>query len=71
MLQLCVCRDIEHREVWRALKRLESLAPLSYSPNFPRAQYFDIRPLMHELIELTYSYPLRGSEQRLGIYLAL
>ena len=42
MLQLCVCRDIEH------LGSLESnqeavpratLTPLSCSPNFPRAQY--------------------------------
>ena len=38
-------------EVWRALKRLEllsaapraTLMPLSCSPNFPRAQYLDIR----------------------------
>ena len=58
MLQLCVCRDIEHLEVWRALKRLElhsaapraTLTPLSCSPNFPRAQYLDKRTLTHELI---------------------
>ena len=45
-------------EVWRALKRLElhsaapraTLTPLSCSPNFPRAQYLDIRTLPHELI---------------------
>ena len=45
-------------EVWRALKGLElhsaapraTLTPLSCSPNFPRAQYLDIRTLMHELI---------------------
>ena len=45
-------------EVWRALKRLElhsaapraTLTPLSCSPNFPRAQYLDIRTLTHELI---------------------
>ena len=45
-------------EVGRALKRLElhsaapraTLTPLSCSPNFPRAQYLDIRTLMHELI---------------------
>ena len=27
-----------------------TLAPLSCSPNFPRAQYLDIRTLTHELI---------------------
>ena len=48
MLQLCVCRDIEH------LGSLEStqearVTPLSSSPNFPRAQYLDIRTLTHEL----------------------
>ena len=45
-------------EVWRALKRLKlhsaapgaTLTPLSCSPNFPRAQYLDIRTLTHELI---------------------
>ena len=45
-------------EVWRALKRLKlhSAAPratltlLSCSPNFPRAQYLDVRTLTHELI---------------------
>ena len=45
-------------EVWRALKKLElhsaapraSLTPLLCSPNFPRAQYLDIRTLTHELI---------------------
>ena len=45
-------------EVGRALKRLElhsgapraTLTPLLCSPNFPRAQYLDIRTLMHELI---------------------
>ena len=58
MLQLCVCWDIEHLEVWTALKRLEllsaalraTLTPLSCSPNFPRAKYLDIRTLTHELI---------------------
>ena len=53
-------------EVGRALKRLElhsaaphaTLAPLSCSPNFPRAQYLDIRTLMHELIvKQTYINP--------------
>ena len=45
-------------EVWRALKRLElhsaapcaTLTPLLCSPNFPRAQYLDIRMMTHELI---------------------
>ena len=49
-------------EVWRALKRLEllsaapraTLTPLSCSPNFPRAQYLDIRTLKHELIVNLY-----------------
>ena len=59
MLQQRVCRDIFSTwEVWRALKRLElqsaapraTLTPLSCSPNFPRAQYLDIRTLTHELI---------------------
>ena len=52
MLILSTC------EVWSALKRLElhsavpcaTLTPLSCSPNFPRAQYLDIRTLTHELI---------------------
>ena len=57
----CSCAYVEILstwEVWRALKRLElhsaapraTLTPLSGSPNFPRAQYLDIRTLMHELI---------------------
>ena len=57
----CSCAYVEILstwEVWRALKRLElhsaapraTLTPLSCSPNFPRAQYLDIRTLMHELI---------------------
>ena len=45
-----------------SLKRLElhsaapraTLTPLSCSPNFPRAQYFDIRTLTHELIVQYY-----------------
>ena len=45
-------------EVWRVLKRLElhwavpraTLTPPLCSPNFPRAQYLDIRTLTHELI---------------------
>ena len=55
MLQQCACRDIEHLG---SLERLElhsaapraTLTPLSCSPNFPRAQYLDIRTLTHELI---------------------
>ena len=57
----CSCAYVEILstwEVWRALKRLElhsaapraTLTPLSCSPNFLRAQYLDIRTLMHELI---------------------
>ena len=57
----CSCAYVEILstwEVWRALKRLElhsaapraTLTPLSCSPNFPRAQYLDIRTLTHELI---------------------
>ena len=45
-------------KVWRALRRLElhsaapraTLTPLSCSPNFPCAQYLNIRTLTHELI---------------------
>ena len=57
MLQLCVCRDIEHagslestQEARVALGFASTLTPLSCSPNFPHAQYFDIRTLAHELI---------------------
>ena len=57
----CSCAYVEILSTWevgRALKRLElheaqpsaTLTPLSCSPNFPRAQYLDIRTLMHELI---------------------
>ena len=54
------------REVWRALKKLElhsaapraTLTPLSRSPNFPRAQYLDIRTLTLELIVKYTLYPL-------------
>ena len=64
MPQLWVCRDMEHLEVWRALKRLElysaapraTLTPLSCSLNFPRAQYLDIRTLTHELIVTDLSF---------------
>ena len=55
-------------EIWstQALKRLElheaqpsaTLTPLSSSPNFPRAQYLDIRTLTHELIVNYTLYPL-------------
>ena len=53
MHQRAYVEILSTREVWRALKRLElhSAAPrASCSPNFPRAQYVDIRTLMHELI---------------------
>ena len=59
-------------EVWRALKRLElhsaalraTLTPLSCAPNFPRAQYLDIRTLTHELI-VKYSARSLGFESSL------
>ena len=35
-----------------------TLTPLSCSPNFPRAQYLDIRTLTHELIVNYTLYPL-------------
>ena len=45
MRQLSVCRDIEY------LGSLKStLTALSCPPNFPRAQYLDIRTLTLELI---------------------
>ena len=47
MLQQCVCRDIEHLG---SLGNTQEATPLSCSPNFPRAQYLDIRTLPHELI---------------------
>ena len=58
MSQRAYVEMLSAREVWRALKRLElheaqpsaTLTPLSCSPNFPRAQYLDIRTLTHELI---------------------
>ena len=53
MLQLCVCRDIEHLgslESTQEAAPRATLTPLSCSPNFPRAQYLDIRTLTHELI---------------------
>ena len=64
----CSCAYVEILstwEVWRALKRLElhsaapraTLTPLSCSPNFLRAQYLDIRTLMHELIVNYYTLP--------------
>ena len=50
MLQLSVCRDIEH------LGSLESNqeSPLSCSPNFQHAQYLDIHTLTNELIVLEH-----------------
>ena len=64
----CSCAYVEILstwEVWRALKSLElhsaapraTLTPLSCSPNFPRAQYLDIRTLMHELIVNCHALP--------------
>ena len=55
MLQLCVCRDIEHLGSLESTQEARvapraTLTPLSCSPNFPRAQYLDIRTLPHELI---------------------
>ena len=61
IISYCSCAYVEILstwEVWRALKRLElhsgasraTLTPLSCSPNFPSAQYLDIRMLTHELI---------------------
>ena len=53
MLQLCVCRDIEHLGSLESTQEAAphaTLTPLSCSPNFPRAQYLDIRTLTHELI---------------------
>ena len=58
MRQRAYVEILSTREVWRALKRLElhsaapraTLTPLSCSPNFPSAQYLDIRTLTHELI---------------------
>ena len=59
MLQLCVCRDIEHLGSLDSTQearvaRGATLTPLSCSPNFPRAQYLDIRTLTHELIVHLY-----------------
>ena len=48
MRQLCVCRDLEHLGSLESTQ--EARTPLSCSPNFPRAQYIDIRTLTHELI---------------------
>ena len=58
MCQRAYVDILSTREDWRGLKRLElhsaapraTLTPLSCSPNFPRAQYLDIRTLTHELI---------------------
>ena len=53
MLQLYVCRDIEHLESLESTQEAApraTLTPLSCSPNFPRAQYLDIRTLTVELI---------------------
>ena len=59
MLQLCVCRDIEHAGSLESTQeaRVALGAPLSCSPNFPHAQYLDIRMVTHELI--VKWYPLK------------
>ena len=54
MLQLCVYLDIEQAGSLESTQearvdRGATLTPLLCSPNFPRAQYFDIRTLTHEL----------------------
>ena len=78
----CSCAYVEILstwEVWRALKRLElhsaapraTLTPLSCSPNFPRAQYLDIRTLMHELIvkqRITHMYNLKRLKNGFRVY---
>ena len=51
MRQLCVCREIEplgSLESTQEAAPRATLTPLSCSPNFPRAQYLDIRTLTHE-----------------------
>ena len=55
MLQQCVCQDIEYLGSLESTQKARvalgtTLTPLSCSPHFPRAQYQDIRTLMHELI---------------------
>ena len=55
MLQLCVYLDIEQAGSLESTQearvdRGATLTPLLCSPNFPLAQYFDIRTLTHELI---------------------
>ena len=53
MLQPRVFRDIEHLGSLKSTQeaRVRTLTPLSRScsPNFPRAQYLDIRTLTHGL----------------------
>ena len=49
MLQLCVCRDIEHLGSLKSTQEAR-VTPLSCSLNFPGAQYLDIRTLAHEII---------------------
>ena len=56
MLQQCVCRDLGSSEsTQKARVALGCASSYSYpslilrSPNFPRAQYLDIRTLTHEL----------------------
>ena len=52
----CVsCAYVEILSTWEVWKALDAapcatLTLLSFSPNFPRAQYLDVRTLTHELI---------------------
>ena len=51
-------RDIEHKgSLERTKEASNSVLPLECSPNFPPAQYLDIRTLTHELI---VNYNLAG-----------
>ena len=53
MPQQCVCRDIEHLGSLESIQKARialaapraTLTPLLCSPNFPRAEYLDIRTL--------------------------
>ena len=80
MLQLCVCRDIEHAGSLDSTKEAQScsrllleqfwLTPLSCSPNFPRAQYLDIRTLTHELI-VNFYYKRALKAVRVNVYVTI
>ena len=62
MLQLCVCREIEHLGSLESTQ--EAREPLSCSPNFPRAQYLDICTLTHELILNSRKYKFHAIERK-------